>query len=123
MRNRAKCKKCNCIIESLQPNDWIYCECSEIGLSGGKDNYKCFAGDFTNFLRVDDLGNEIIVIVKEVDKQPITQKELLKSLDEMIKSIESLPNNAMVSAINHYDFVSALILLSTIFRSFCKDES
>ncbi len=123
MRNRAKCKKCNVIIESVQPHDWVYCECNEVGVSGGKENYRCFANDFSNFLRVDDYGNEILVKIEDAKKDPITPKELLNSLDEMIKSIEALPSHAMLTSINHYDFASALILLSAILRSFCKEES
>lgn len=125
MRNRAKCRKCNCIIESINPHDWIYCSCSEIGLSGGKDSYKCYAGDFSNFLRVDDENNEIIVKVKEStlsdngssDVPTLERNDLLNMLDEMIKSIEGLPEHAKLTAINHYDHSSLLYLLAAIFRS------
>lgn len=121
MRNRAKCRKCNCILESMDPNEWVYCECSEIGISGGKDNYRCFANDFNNFLRVDEMDNEIIVTVKspvQIDNPaPVSHADLLNMLDEMIKSIESLPEHAKLTSINHYDHASLLYLLSAIFRS------
>ncbi len=121
MRNRAKCRKCNCIIESLEPHDWIYCECSEIGLSGGNDSYKCYASDFGNFLRVDDDGNEIIVKIKEPDQidnpTVLSRDDLLNMLDEMIKNIENLPEHAKLTSINHYDHSALLYLLSAIFRS------
>ena len=121
MRNRAKCRKCNCIIESISKNDWVYCECSEIGVSGGSDNYKCYASDFANFLRVDDENNEIVVKVKESEDLDhpnfLARSDLLNMLDEMIKSIESLPEHAKLTSINHYDYSSLLYLLAAIFRS------
>lgn len=125
MRNRAKCRKCNCIIESKEANDWVYCECSEIGLSGGNDNYRCYAVDFSNFLRVDDENNEIVVTIKQSSDSsndstsvlPLSKSDLLNMLDEMIKNIENLPEHAKLTSINHYDYSSLLYLLSAIFRS------
>jgi len=121
MRNRAKCRKCNCIVESINPYDWIYCECSEIGISGGSDSYKCYASDFSNFLRVDDENNEIVVKVKESNEldnpSSLSRDDLLNMLDEMIKNIEQLPEHAKLTSINHYDYSSLLYLLSAIFRS------
>ncbi len=122
MRNRAKCRKCNCVIESLEPHDWIYCECSEIGLSGGNDSYKCYASDFNNFLRVDDENNEIIVRCEQSNINDnsipsLSRSDLLNMLDEMIKNIEALPEHAKLTSINHYDHSALLYLLSAIFRS------
>jgi hypothetical protein len=51
-----------------------------------------------------------------MDERP-SKKELIDMLDEMIKNIESLPLYAMTSPISHYDHVSLLILLSSIFKS------
>jgi len=76
---------------------------------------------------VDDLGNEIDVkvfedvsnshIEKEENVLKPDKKEQLIMLDEMIKNIEKLPENAMITPINHYDFCSLLILLSSILRA------
>lgn len=125
MRNRAKCRKCNCIVESINPYDWVYCECSEMGVSGGSDNYKCYASDFANFLRVDDENNEIVVTFKDIavdsnessSVAALDRADLLNMLDEMIKNIEQLPEHAKLTSINHYDYNSLLYLLSAIFRS------
>jgi hypothetical protein len=38
-------------------------------------------------------------------------------LDKMIEDIENLPEKAMLTPINHYDFCSLIILLSSIFKS------
>ncbi len=119
MRNRAKCKKCESIIESVGARDCVQCKCGEISVMGGQA-LGCSALDWANFLRVDDQGNEIVPTIKEAPQ--LTRGDLLGALDEMIKRIEAMPPNAMVVSINHYDFVSLLILLSSIFR-FDKDDS
>lgn len=113
MKNRAKCKKCESIIESKFDGDYVSCKCGEISVSGG-NNFGCAAADWANFFRVDDVGNIIIPVIKETPK--VTKADFLYALDDMIKRIEDMPPNAMVVAINHYDFVSVLILLSNIFR-------
>lgn len=123
MRNRAKCRKCEEIIESYHLADYVTCKCGEISIDGGSDKLSCAAKDWSNFLRVDDLGNEIIVKVTEKEPTTPTKKDLLNMLDEMIRKLEELPSVAMSMPITHYDHVSSLILLSAILRSFCKDES
>jgi hypothetical protein len=126
MRNRAKCKKCLSIIESYHATDYVMCKCAEIYVDGGPA-LKCGANDYSNFLRVDDNGNEIVVKVTNGDKetQEVTESpskptraELLRMLDDMISNIERLPQHALMGPINHYDHVSSLILLSSILRSF-----
>lgn len=119
MKNRAKCKLCKSIIESFHDTDYVECKCGEIAVSGNPASLYCSAKDWNNFMRIDDLGNEIIVKVKENSIEPEihTKSDLLRMLDTMIQNIESLPQEAMTSSINHYDFCSALILLSSILRS------
>ena len=122
MKNRAKCKLCGSIIESFHNTDFVICKCGEIAVHGG-DALKCIANDWSNFLRIDDAGNEIIVTVKDNVKpidngsNRLTKKELLLELEFMIKNIEELPQNAMTMPITHYDLVSALLLISALFRS------
>ena len=119
MRNRAKCKKCAWIIESKSLGDEVSCKCGEISVSGG-DMLGCSAKDWANFLRVDDDGNTIVPTIKE--KAKVTREDFLAALDDMILRIEEMPKQAMVVAINHYDFVSLLILLSSIFKSESKED-
>lgn len=123
MRNRAKCKLCQSTIESFHDLDYVACKCSEISVSGGS-KMECAARSWENFLRVDDLGNEIIIKVKEKLSEERSEtiskpskKDLINILEEMIKNIENLPQIAMSTPINHYDFVSALLLLSSIFKA------
>lgn len=120
MRNRAKCKKCESIIESKHDQDTCECACGEISVSGG-DKLGCSALNWANFLRVDDVGNVIIPTIRDAPK--ITRGDLLGALDTMIEKIEDMPANAMIVAINHYDFVSLLMLLSSIFRFEEREES
>lgn len=125
MKNRAKCKLCNSIIESFHRYDYVSCGCGEISVDGGSEYFHCAAKDFTNFLRIDDEGNEIIVTVKEESNQndPTdpsinpTKEELIKILDNMVANTESLPQEAMMSNITQYDYCSLLILLSSIFKT------
>lgn len=113
MRNRAKCKKCESIIESLGPGDEVSCKCGAISVYEG-DKMACSATDWAYFLRVDDEGNVIVPTIQEQPK--VTYDELLNALDEMINKIEAMPPHAMIVSINHYDFVSLLLLLSSLFR-------
>lgn len=123
MKNRAKCKLCQSVIESFHSTDYVICKCGHIALDGG-DAMRCFAKDWNNFLRVDDNDNEIPVQVKGEEANAFdapstkpTRKELIEMLDSMIKNIENLPQAAMTAPITHYDFVSALLLLSEIAKS------
>lgn len=114
MRNRAKCKSCESVIESIHERDEVGCACGKISVSGG-DKMGCAATDWSIFLRVDDENN---VIVPKIQEAPsITRDDLLAALDDMIHRIEEMPQQAMIISINHYDFVSLLILLSSIFKS------
>jgi hypothetical protein len=65
MRNRAKCKLCSSIIESMKLDDYVSCKCGAITINGGTYAYECRANHWENFIRVDDEGNEIIVKVEE----------------------------------------------------------
>jgi len=122
MRNRAKCKLCSSIIESYHRYDHVSCKCGEINISGGNDALECGARDWSNFMRVDDLGNEILVKVK--DEVPVLEHEykqskadLHKILQGMIDSIEAMPANAKASPLNHYDMQSILLMMSSLFRA------
>lgn len=128
MRNRAKCKLCQSIIESFHATDLVLCKCGEIMVDGG-ESLRCCARDWNNFLRIDDLGNEIIP--KIIDKTSSNKKEeafyneykkpnsqdLLDMLSNMIKTYEELPSQAMQTHVTHYDLLSFMMLVSALFRS------
>ena len=117
MRNRAKCKLCNDIIESYHATDYVTCKCGEISVMAG-ESLKCAAYNWNNFVRVDDKGNEIVVAVQdEISTEKPDKKQLLDMLDEMIKSYDRLPENAMSAPVSNYDLASSLTLLLAILRS------
>tara|TARA_R110000868_G_scaffold399504_1_gene673296 strand:+ start:1394 stop:1780 length:387 start_codon:yes stop_codon:yes gene_type:complete len=126
LKNRAKCKLCEDIIESLHSQDYQRCRCGEIFVDGGK-NLFCGASDWKNFIRVDDQGLEHIP--KIIDKTdtveenvaspnttPLTKNDRLDMLKEMIAGYDKLPPVALSQPITHYDMMSALILLHEILR-------
>jgi hypothetical protein len=139
MRNRAKCKLCNEILESFHQHDYVTCKCGEISIDGGLQYLHAIAKNWSNFLRIDDEGNEIIVTVKSKEEahesivkdnansnksnpskenESVNHKpkksEMISMLQEIIKSYENLPQHAMLLPISHYDFVSVLLLVSAI---------
>jgi hypothetical protein len=129
MRNRAKCKLCNTIIESLSRHDYVKCECGEIALDGGTDYLRALAGDFANFIRLDDDNNEIQVtyeekkqeengkIEEQVSAHKPSKEELIAMLEEMIKSYENMPHWAMHQPVSHADQLSLLMIVSSLFKS------
>jgi hypothetical protein len=61
MRNRAKCKLCNDILESFHVNDRVECSCGEISITGGQHAFECAYRNISSFIRLDDNGKEIEV--------------------------------------------------------------
>lgn len=37
LKNRARCKKCDDVVESVHRHDWKQCKCGAIFVDGGKD--------------------------------------------------------------------------------------
>jgi hypothetical protein len=128
MRNRAKCKLCGDILESFHQYDFVTCKCGEISIDGGNYNLSAAAKDWKNFLRVDDLGNEIIVKVKDPnaleakedpvqEPSPLSREDQINMLQAMVNNIENLPKNALDLPVNHYDLYSFMMLITAIFKS------
>lgn len=120
MKNRAKCKLCESILDFLD-GDYLVCKCGELTLDGIHKKVICEKSD-NNFVQVDDEGNEIVLNSHielsgnsgNVGKS--NKKELLSMLDQMISNVENLPQGAMLSPVTHYDYVSLMILLSSILK-------
>lgn len=132
MRNRAKCKLCGDIIESLHDRDCVECSCGEISVDGGAEYYKSSAKDYGNFLRVDNNGQEIPVQFKssledlatktiepqqELPQGKLSKHEILSMLEEVLKGVERLPDHAMSLPINHYDFYAFGTLVLSALQS------
>lgn len=118
MINRAKCKLCNSTIESFHRLDRVECKCGEISVGGDSStDMACAAKDWSNFLRVDDEGNEIIPKISIYCKQePIkdVKSDIISVIDDMIKDVERLPDHAKTAAITQYDYLALLFLLKRI---------
>lgn len=125
MKNRAKCKLCGDILESFHRHDYIVCKCGEISIDGGLDYLKCSAKNWQNFLRIDDEGNEIIIkVIDQPEKEQapeeikkLTRLEQIEMLETMVKNIENLPKHVMDLPINHYDFYSYILLITSILKT------
>lgn len=118
MRNRAKCKLCQDIIESLSQHDFVSCSCGEISIDGGTAYYRVSVKDFKNFLRVDDEGNEIVVIFDDKEEfmppeptEKTSKQELMDIVDSMIDDIERLPDHAKSHHMTQYDSAALLMLM------------
>jgi hypothetical protein len=104
----------------------VLCKCGEIEVDGG-DAMKCAARNWDNFLRVDDDGNEIVPVIKNdgEDVKPLynaenpegpTKEDLFGMLEEMIKSIERMPQEALTATVTHYDHWALMTILLKILR-------
>ncbi|CAB4164478.1 hypothetical protein UFOVP816_37 [uncultured Caudovirales phage] len=126
MKNRAKCKKCQSIIESFYDDDFVTCKCSAIYVDGG-NAMRCGADSWDNFLRVDDNGNEIVpkiqskentqAVPKEPGSNKPTKGDLRNILKEMIAEINKLPTHVMTQPITHYDYVSLLLFIESVLEA------
>ena len=128
MRNRAKCKKCQAIIESFTIGDLVECECGAIAITGGTYQYSTFARDYADFLRIDDMGNEIPVKCKDKesdeqqdctpidDPKPLSRKELIEKLEAMIKADINLPQDAHIQHLTYVDFLRYIVEILNILK-------
>lgn len=127
MRNRAKCRLCGDIVESFHPTDLCICKCGEIGVYGAEAMY-AQADNFENFLRVDDVGNEICVTYRgksdeeQGDQCPanppkeIARDELIYELDTMIENIKNLPEHAKFCPPTNRDLAAFMLVISNILK-------
>lgn len=129
MRNRAKCMVCQDIIESVHVHDYVMCKCGQIAVDGGNNGtWRAAAYEWSNFIRIDDEGNEVtpkIVEKKDMEenpktmdvihpKDPVTKEDRLQILNDMILRCENLPEAAMGSPLNQYDYLSLLYMMRSI---------
>lgn len=127
MKNRAKCKLCNEIIESLALHDYVTCKCGEIAVSGGSYHLYAYAKNFDNFLRVDDDENLVAVEYhekKEDEKEEkqenahtLSRQELIEELRSLRDIYKDLHSNEMFKPVTHSDLSSLIGLLYSILSS------
>lgn len=117
MRNRAKCKLCDDIIESLALTDLQMCKCGEIGVEGGSQLFRTYAKNYDNFLRVKDDDTVIKVTVqKKEEKQPLTKEEKIQEIEYFIEKLEDLSPEALSAHATNYDILAIAYLLKLIIK-------
>ena len=119
MKNRAKCKLCNDIIESLHPQDYQLCKCGAIFVDGG-DQMFCGAKNWDNFLRVDDEGKEFgpkIMDETPIDLPTLSKEDKIGILGQMLEAYKNLPPQAQLMNPTNYDLYAALSIVHEIFKS------
>lgn len=128
MINRAKCKLCQSIIESHLSDEIIYCKCGEIAVCDGPAMRMLPLGS-KNFVRVDDMGNEIVVqyIASEDGKEDqksadykdkqISVKEAIEALEGSINYNQQLPVHEKYSFVTCAEMTEYLKSIVNILRS------
>ncbi len=95
MRNRAKCRKCQDVIESTHVHHFIRCHCESIAVDGGNEYWK-MVGNPEDFMRLDDDGNEWKKEQPENKGNEVEVKleeqlvEIRKSIADLYEKIHSL---------------------------------
>lgn len=132
MKNRAKCRLCNAIIESFHQGDYVSCICGEISVYEGSAMRCAAKNDLNNILRIDDEGNIIIPKVittiadnskeenKESSEHIVTRHEqlitMLRAVKDMVNSYEKIPQHAMSMPATNYDLLSIWTLLESLLQ-------
>ena len=126
MRNRARCRLCQEVIESKVMNEWITCKCEEITINGGTELFAAKAKHIENFLRIDDDGNIIVPPVtnnsipdqKELDITPTqSRKDLLDGLKDIVRTYDNMPPHAMHSFVTNVELQTFMLYVIGIFES------
>ncbi len=56
--NKAQCRLCDDVIESVHRHDWVACECGEIFVDGGKEYLHRGAHDPENIIDLSEFRKE-----------------------------------------------------------------
>ena len=59
MKNRAKCRLCEDVIESKHTHDFVRCKCGGIFIDGGPSYMRAGAKDLNDIIHLDDDDNPI----------------------------------------------------------------
>lgn len=128
MRNRAKCKLCDDIIESVNTHDYMTCKCGEISIDGGNSSgyWRSRAANPENLIRLNDDDTVFIPKPKEIEEEapppaPIkktrTRQDLLEELDEMTKHMDDLPPNALYAPLTHADLAMIINIIKLVLKA------
>jgi len=126
VKNIAKCKLCESVIQSFFKGDYAECKCGEIAVSEGDAMFVHFK-DPANFLRIDEDGHTYPIQYnekKEDDGQEnlgfvhtLSKEECIKGIDNLITIYDNMPESETYRPINHKDFQSLLMIVSSFFKA------
>jgi hypothetical protein len=102
---QAKCKLCESVLNHIE-DEVTCCKCGEVTLHGIERVVICKKST-DNYVKIEE----------EIPETKLTSSDLISMLDNMVADIERLPEHAKREPINHYDFCSLLMLLSSIFKA------
>jgi hypothetical protein len=112
MRNRGKCKLCHTIIESFYMGHLDTCKCGAVSVFNG-DGMDMAPFGSPHFLRVDEVGNEIVVSYKEKSSEsgsheegdkpnePRSRADLIKDFENAIEYINRAPQHEQLSFVTN----------------------
>jgi hypothetical protein len=123
--NKAKCLRCNDIVESKHMHDHAHCSCGNVSVCGGLINPMIRATDYSAVRGVDDAEHPISSKSKDGEEykdnkadKAITREELLERFESRLACLHRLPQIARYSNISVDELYSWLSDISTILRSF-----
>lgn len=128
MRNRAKCKLCNTVVESFHEFDLATCKCGEVAVYGGAQIPSVHCKKKENVILVDDNDNEIMpssltekpkenaTDLAEEPPKEVTKKELIEIYETMIKADANLPQQALHAPCTYADLYHFKLFLLDILK-------
>lgn len=122
-RNRAKCKLCGDVIESLTASDLQMCDCETIGVYGGMEVYRAIFDKPEHFIRIDDEDREIPIeyiekpdeVIKE--NPGVSREEMIDMLKLHIEGFDNLPDHAKHQPASQYDVQCLAMIIYGILRN------
>jgi hypothetical protein len=104
-----QCRNCKYIFYADNVSGTIECNCGAIQAKLEDEKRTVKTKNPINIVYLDNLGNEVIF---ETDNEKKT--DLIRSLDEMLFSYESISSNAMMMPANQYDIQTILLILKSL---------
>lgn len=104
--NKAKCKKCNDIIESKNTNDFIRCSCGSIAVDGGLEYIKRI-GETKNIIEMSEYQENILLqdlkyVNKDINiEEYIEFRELVKQNMEYPEWLGDFSKDDLINMLNN----------------------
>lgn len=123
MRNRAKCRLCGDILESFHEHDLVQCRCKEIAITGGNYKPHRMTRHAENFILINDDGKEEAFTpyeeksLEQIQEQKVmTKEEAIQELENMVKFMENMREQALYSHVTQCDLYRFMALLVFVLK-------